>query len=67
MHIDVSGSNATVEHILGEVQRKWREGYVLVALNGLELEDCDGTRGEASTCMYYVSALPPLPILCLSL
>ncbi len=46
MHIDVTETTANVCHILREVHQKWGEGYVLVTLNGLQLEDCEGTRGK---------------------
>ncbi len=45
MHIDVSENNANVHYILSEIEQKWGGGYLLVTLNGLELEDCEGTRG----------------------
>ncbi len=46
MHIDVTETTANVCHLLREVHQKWGEGYVLVTLNGLQLEDCEGTRGK---------------------
>jgi len=43
MHLDIS-ENA--RYILEEVQRRWGEEYMLVTLDGLELEDCEGTQGK---------------------
>ena len=46
MHLDISESTANVRHILEEVQQRWGEEYMLVTLDGLELEDCEGTQGK---------------------
>ena len=46
MHLDISESNANVKHILEEVQQRWGEDYMLVTVDGLELEDCEGTQGK---------------------
>ena len=46
MHLDISESTANVKHILEEVQQRWGEQYMLVTVDGLELEDCEGTRGK---------------------
>ncbi len=46
MHLDISESNANVQHVLEEVQQRWGEDYMLVTLDGLELEDCEGTQGK---------------------
>jgi len=43
MHLDISEN---VRYILEEVQRRWGEEYMLVTLDGLELEDCEGTQGK---------------------
>ena len=46
VHFDVTESTANVDHLLKEVQQVWGEGYVLVTINDLRLEDSEGTRGE---------------------
>lgn len=45
MHLDLSDWTANVKHVLEEIQQRWGEDYVLVTLDGLELEDCEGTQG----------------------
>lgn len=45
MHLDITQSTANVKHILDEVQQQWGEDYTLVTIDGLELEDCEGTQG----------------------
>ena len=45
MHLDVTESTANVQYVLNEVQQRWGEEYVLVTIDGLELEDCEGTKG----------------------
>ncbi len=46
MHLDVAESTANVNHILREVHQRWGEEYVIVTVDGLELEDCEGTKGK---------------------
>ena len=38
-------STATVPYLSSMIQEKWGKGYVLVTIDGLRLEDSDGTRG----------------------
>ena len=52
MHLDVIESTANVEHIVKEVQQRWGEEYVIVTLDGLELENCEGTQGENTVCTH---------------
>ena len=47
IHLDVMESTANVQYVLNEVQQRWGEEYVLVTIDGLELEDCEGTIGKA--------------------
>ena len=42
MHLDIVELTANVKHILEEVG----DQYVLVTVDGLELEDCEGTQGK---------------------
>ena len=42
MHLDIAESTANV---FREVHQRWGEEYVIVTVDGLELEDCEGTRG----------------------
>ena len=51
MHIDVSESNANVQFVTNEMQRRWGNNYVIVTTDGLELEDCEGTKGKLP--LYY--------------
>lgn len=46
MHLDVAESTANVQYVLNEVQQRWGHQYVLVTIDGLELEDGEGTKGE---------------------
>ena len=46
MHLDIAESTANVHHIFREVHQRWGEEYVIVTVDGLELEDCEGTRGK---------------------
>ena len=46
MHVDLIETTANVEYVLSEVQRRWGDQYVLVTIDGLELEDCEGTKGQ---------------------
>ena len=46
MHLDIAESRANVKHIMKEVQQRWGEEYVIVTVDGLELEDCEGTQGK---------------------
>ena len=46
MHLNVAESTANVNHILREVHQRWGEEYVIVTVDGLELEDCEGTKGK---------------------
>jgi len=48
MHVDVTETNANVEYITREAQQRWGEQYVLVTADGLELENCEGTKGRKS-------------------
>ena len=41
----ITEHTATVTHILGVVTETWGPGYVLVTVDGLTIEDSDGTRG----------------------
>ena len=50
MHVDVTESTANVEYVLNEVQQHWGDQYVLVTVDGLELEDCEGTKGKLYGC-----------------
>ena len=44
-HAQITEHTATVTHILGVVTETWGPGYVLVTVDGLTIEDSDGTRG----------------------
>ena len=46
LHLDVAESTANVQYVLSEVQQRWGDQYVLVTIDGLELEDCEGTKGK---------------------
>ena len=35
-----------VKHILEEMQQRWGDQYVVDTVDGLELEDCEGTQGK---------------------
>ena len=52
MHLDVTESTANVEHIVKEVQQRWGEEYVIVTLDGLEIENCEGIQGENTVCTH---------------
>lgn len=41
-----SSRNTITNIIILEVQQRWGEEYMLVTLDGLELEDCEGTQGK---------------------
>ena len=45
MHLDLTESNANLPHVVKEIKRRWGEEYVIVTVDGLELEDCEGTQG----------------------
>lgn len=45
MHLDITESTANIKHVIREVHHRWGEEYVLVTVDGLELEDCEGTQG----------------------
>lgn len=47
MHIDLTENTANVEHVIQEVKQLWGDSYVLVTVDGLQLEDCEGTQGMA--------------------
>ena len=44
-HLDISESTANVGHVLKEIKSKWGDDYVIVTIDGLQLEDSEGTRG----------------------
>lgn len=46
MQLDVAESTANVQYVLSEVQQRWGDQYVLVTIDGLELEDCEGTKDK---------------------
>ena len=46
MHLDVTECTANVEYVLNEVQQHWGDQYTLVTVDGLQLEDCEGTKGK---------------------
>ena len=46
MHVDVTETSANVQYITREAQQRWGEQYVLVTADGLELENCEGTKGR---------------------
>ena len=46
MHLDVAESTANVQYVVSEVQHCWGDQYVLVTIDRLELEDCEGTKGK---------------------
>ncbi len=45
LYIDISEHTANVEHILREARGRWGDNYVLVTIDGLELQDSEGTKG----------------------
>ena len=40
--VDINESSATLEYILSCVRDKWGEDYVLVTLDGIEIEEASG-------------------------
>ena len=52
MHLDITESTVNVQYVLNEVQQRWGDQYVLVTIDGLELEDCERTKGmrHSSLC-----------------
>jgi len=49
--IDVSEVTANVYYILGVVQKKWGDDYVIVTGDGLKIEDSSGTQGMLITVL----------------
>ena len=45
------------KHILEEVQQRWGDQHVLVTVDGLELEDCEGAQGKEvlQFCLNYLN------------
>ena len=46
MHLDITESTANVPHVTKEVQQRCGDQYKIVTADELDLEDCEGTRGE---------------------
>jgi len=50
--IDINEETATVEHIAQAVKDRWGPNYSLVTIDGLKLEDSEGTKGTYNIYKY---------------
>lgn len=46
MHLDLTEATANLDHILISVRQQYGAGYILVNVDGLEIEDSPTTQGK---------------------